>query len=183
MKFTHSPSIARWTPPRPAVMVFSNKKVKAFFTFVALSLLTLCASQSLAVEPGEVLNDPVLEARAREVSKGFRCVVCQNQSIDDSNAGLARDMRVLVRERLVAGDSNAEVSNYMVSRYGDYVLLKPPLNKSTYVLWFGPLLIIGLGILTLFIFYRRRQNSTAVTPEGLSDEERHRLEALLKGEE
>jgi cytochrome c-type biogenesis protein CcmH len=71
----------------------------------------------------------------------------------------------------------------MVSRYGDYVLLKPPLNKSTYVLWFGPLLIIGLGILTLFIFYRRRQNSTAVTPEGLSDEERHRLEALLKGEE
>jgi len=151
--------------------------------FFALLMMALSLSPVFAVEPGEVLDDPVLEARAREISKGLRCVVCQNQSIDDSNADLARDMRVLVRERLVAGDSNVEVTNYMVSSYGDFVLLKPPLKKSTYVLWFGPLLIVGLGILTLFIFYRRRRKLVAAPPEGLSDEERQRLDALLKDEE
>jgi cytochrome c-type biogenesis protein CcmH len=149
----------------------------------AVLLLVLSVSPGFAVEPGEVLDDPVLEARARQISKGLRCVVCQNQSIDSSDADLARDMRVLVRERLVAGDSNVEVNNYMVSRYGDFVLLKPALKKSTYVLWFGPLLIIGLGILTLIIFYRRRRSLVAATPEGLSDEERRRLETLLKDEE
>ena len=150
---------------------------------LAAILLALSMLPSFAVEPGEVLDDPVLEARAREISKGLRCVVCQNQSIDGSNADLARDMRVLVRERLVAGDSNVDVTNYMVSRYGDFVLLNPPLKKSTYVLWFGPLLIVGLGILTLVIFYRRRRKLVEVTPEGLSDEERSRLETLLKDEE
>jgi len=149
----------------------------------AVLLLVLSVSPGFAVEPGEVLDDPVLEARARKISKGLRCVVCQNQSIDSSDADLAGAMRVLVRERLVAGDSNVEVNNYMVSRYGDFVLLKPPLKKSTYVLWFGPLLIIGLGILTLIIFYRRRRSLVAATPEGLSDEERRRLETLLKDEE
>ena len=149
----------------------------------AVLLLVLSVSPGFAVEPGEVLDDPVLEARARKISKGLRCVVCQNQSIDSSDADLAGAMRVLVRERLVAGDSNVEVNNYMVSRYGDFVLLKPPLKKSTYVLWFGPLLIIGLGILTLIIFYRRRRSLVGATPEGLSDEERRRLETLLKDEE
>jgi cytochrome c-type biogenesis protein CcmH len=162
---------------------FMNRKTKTFFTLVAFNLMTFCTSLSLAVEPGEVLVDSALEARARDISKGFRCVVCQNQSIDDSNAGLARDMRLLVRERLVAGDSNDEVTDYMVSRYGDYVLLKPPLKKSTYVLWYGPLLILGLGFLILFIFFRRRQNSSVVIPKGLNDEEHRRIEALLKDAE
>ncbi|MFC1673702.1 cytochrome c-type biogenesis protein, partial [Pseudomonadota bacterium] len=100
-----------------------------------------------AVEPNEILKDPALETRAREVGKGLRCVVCQNQSIDDSNAELARDMRVLVRDRIVAGDSNEEVMAYMVDRYGDFVLLDPPFKASTYVLWIGPAIIAALGLL------------------------------------
>ena len=162
---------------------FLNRKTKTFFTLVAFNLMTFCTSPSLAVEPGEVLVDSALETRARDISKGFRCVVCQNQSIDDSNAGLARDMRLLVRERLLAGDSNEEVTNYLVSRYGDYVLLKPPLKKSTYVLWFGPLLILGVGFLILFIFFRRRKNFSVVPPKELNDAEHRRIEALLKDEE
>lgn len=183
MKFTHTPSINRPTPTRHMVDVFLNRKTKTLIVFMILSLVTLYSPSSLAVEPNEVLSDAALEARAREISKGFRCVVCQNQSIDDSNAGLARDMRQLVRERLVAGDTNAEVTNYMVSRYGNYVLLKPPLDKSTYALWYGPLLIIGLGFLILLIFFHRRQNSSVVTTEKLNDEEQRRFEALLEEEE
>ena len=153
---------------------------------IGFFLLVLSITPGLAVEPSEVLDDPVLEQRAREVSKGLRCVVCQNQSIDDSNAELARDMRVLVRERIVAGDTNQQVSDYMVSRYGDFVLLKPPLNTATYVLWFGPVLIVGIGILALFFFYRRRRDdgvtASEAPPVALSDEERLRLDALMKDE-
>jgi len=152
---------------------------------LAVLLLTLNMSAALAVEPGEMLDDPALEQRAREVSKGLRCVVCQNQSIDDSNADLARDMRVLVRERIVAGDSNQQVTDYMVSRYGDFVLLKPPLKESTYVLWFGPALIIGFGVFVVFVFYRRRQNPGEITeapPQTLSEDEQSRLDALMKDE-
>lgn len=147
-------------------------------------LLLISALPAQAVEPREVLDDPVLEQRARKVSQGLRCVVCQNQSIDDSNAELARDMRILVRDRIVAGDSNQEVKNYMVSRYGDFVLLKPPFKPATYVLWFGPALIVGLGIFALFFFYRRRQGQVGqadgANPQELSDEERKRLDALMK---
>lgn len=183
MKFSHIPFIDRPTSTRPVVDISLNRKTKSFFIFIALSLMTFYSSPTFAVEPSEVLTNTVLEARAREISKGFRCVVCQNQSIDDSNAGLARDMRLLVRERLVAGDTNAEVTDYMVSRYGSYVLLKPPLNKSTYALWYGPLLILGLGFLILLVFFRRRQNSSVVTTEELNDEEKRRIEALLEDEE
>ncbi|MBT4933284.1 MAG: cytochrome c-type biogenesis protein CcmH [Rhodospirillaceae bacterium] len=147
-------------------------------------LLALGFSPAMAVEPSEILDDPVLEERAREISKGLRCVVCQNQSIDGSNADLARDMRVLVRERLLAGDSNIQVTDYMVSRYGDFVLLNPPFKAATYALWLGPLLIIGLGLFVVVVFYRRRGSTDVVeaVPVALSDEESRRLEALMKDE-
>jgi len=139
-----------------------------------------------AIEPSEIIADPVLEARAREVAKDLRCVVCQNQSIDDSNAELAGDMRVLVRDRILAGDSNEQVLAYMVDRYGDYVLLNPPFKTSTYVLWFGPPVIGVLGLFWVVSFYRRRttdgdeavQASSQTAP--LSDKERKRIDALLK---
>lgn len=150
---------------------------------LALLLLAVSALPALAVEPSEVLDDPVLEARAREISKGLRCVVCQNQSIDESNADLAGDMRVLVRERLLAGDSNQQVIDYMVSRYGDFVLLNPPFKLATYALWFGPLFIVGLGLFGVVVFYRRRGGALD-TPvvAALSTEESRRLEALMKDE-
>jgi cytochrome c-type biogenesis protein CcmH len=109
-------------------------------------LAALClTSASFAVEPQEMLKDPALEARAREVSKLLRCVQCQNETIDESNAEIARDMRVLVRERITAGDSNQEIIDYMTSRYGDYVRLKPRFMPSTLVLWFGPLIVLMFG--------------------------------------
>ncbi|NQV57241.1 MAG: cytochrome c-type biogenesis protein CcmH [Rhodospirillales bacterium] len=111
-----------------------------------------------AVQPNEVLANPVLEARAREISKGLRCIVCQNQSIDDSNAELARDLRVLVRERLVAGDSDADVIGYVVSRYGDYVLLDPPVQATTLILWFGPLVFVFLGLIGIILYFRRHSS-------------------------
>ena len=137
-----------------------------------------------AVDPREVLEDPVLETRAREISKGLRCVVCQNQSIDDSDATLARDLRLLVRERLVAGDSDSQVVDYVVSRYGDFVLLKPPFKFATLALWLGPLLFVTLALLAGFAFFRRQrtqQQQTSSAPSSLSDEQRRRLDDLLKG--
>lgn len=157
---------------------------------MALALALALPVTANAVEPDEILADPTLEARAREVGKELRCVVCQNQSIDDSNAELARDMRVLVRERIQAGDSNDQVIAYMVDRYGDFVLLDPPFKASTYVLWIGPGVIAVLGVFGVLAFFRRRQGaggegaSDAAAPEAkaqpLSDEERRRLDALLK---
>lgn len=146
---------------------------------LALALLASFAAPAFAVNPDEVLSDPALEARARELSKDLRCLVCQNQSIDDSDAELARDLRVLVRERLVAGDSDDDVIAYVVSRYGDFVLLNPPVKLKTYALWFGPAFILLLGIVALFFFYRKRP---AAVPKAapLSDAERARLEALMK---
>lgn len=143
----------------------------AFFVVLALP--------TAAVEPKEVLADPALEARAREISKELRCLVCQNQSIDDSNADLARDLRVLVRERLTQGDSDDQVLDYLVKRYGDYVLLKPPVKSSTYVLWFGPLVILILGIVGLFFFLRGRRPAAAVQTAALSEDEKRRIDTLL----
>lgn len=133
-------------------------------------LLCLCfalAGPALAVNPDEMLADPVLEARAREISAGLRCLVCQNQSIDDSDADLARDLRILVRERLQAGDSNAQVEQYLVDRYGEYVLLQPRLNSHTWILWVAApgLLLAGLGGIWIA---RRRQadmDKTVLTAE------------------
>ncbi len=152
--------------------------------FIAALVLFLCLGSALAVEPEEMLDDPVLEERAREISKVLRCLVCQNQSIDDSNAGLARDLRVLVRERLTAGDSNEETIDYIVDRYGDFVLLRPPVRPGTYALWYGPALLIVIAGLGLVLFFRRRAPSTvkAAPPPPLTQEERARLKALLDEE-
>lgn len=155
--------------------------------FALLFLVALLASgPALAVNPSEVLDDPELEARAREVGKDLRCLVCQNQSIDDSDAELAQDMRVLVRERIVAGDSNIEVIDYIVSRYGDYVLLNPPFKAKTLALWVGPGAFLLAGVLGVFFFYRGRQQQVtanvgvAKTAKPLSDDEKKKLADLLK---
>ena len=148
---------------------------------VALFLALVFTFPALAVEPSEILPDPALEARAREIGRALRCVVCQNQSIDDSTAEVARDMRRAVRERLVAGDSDANVFAYMVARYGDYVLLKPPFKAGTLVLWLGaPLLLLVAGA-ALLLAARRRRHTPIVAPKPLDEEERRRLDALLKG--
>jgi cytochrome c-type biogenesis protein CcmH len=148
---------------------------------VCVLALAALISPALAVEPSEVLPDPALETRAREIGRALRCVVCQNQSIDDSSAEVARDMRRAVRERLTAGDSNGDVFAYMVARYGDYVLLKPPFKAGTLILWLGaPLLLLVAGA-ALLLAARRRRHTPIVAPKPLDEEERRRLDALLKG--
>jgi len=117
---------------------------------------------AFAVDPGEILKDPKLEQRARSISKGLRCVVCQNQSIDDSDAKLARDLRVLVRDRIIAGDSDMAVVDYVVSRYGDFVLLRPPVKGVTLVLWLGPIIITLFGLIGLIYFFRRQRKYARV---------------------
>ena len=149
---------------------------------VALLLAALPLSSAHAVNPDEMLADPALEHRARVISRDLRCLVCQNQSIDDSDAGLAKDLRVLVRERLKAGDSNEQVIDYVVARYGDFVLLKPPMKGSTIVLWAGPAVVALFGILALILFYRRRSAASPVAAQPLSPEERARLNKLLEGD-
>lgn len=153
-----------------------NLIVMAFF---AAALFGFSSGPAQAIVAGEEIDDPVLEARAREIGKELRCLVCQNQSIDDSNADLAKDLRRLVRERLVAGDSNQAVKDYIVVRYGDFVLLKPPFKPITYALWLGPglfLLLAGAGVAV----FLRRQSRRAPTAEApLDDDERRRLDSLL----
>jgi cytochrome c-type biogenesis protein CcmH len=147
---------------------------------LALSLLASLAVPALAVQPDEVLKDPALEARARDISRELRCLVCQNQSIDDSNAPLARDLRVLVRERLNAGDSNDQVLDFVTDRYGDYVLLRPPFKTGTLVLWLGPAAVLLLGGIGVAVFLRGRKRAVLagdVAP--LSAEESRRVERLL----
>lgn len=145
--------------------------------FFALLALTVCLIvPALAVSPNEMLDDPVLEQRARDISAGLRCLVCQNQSIDDSDADLARDLRILVRERLVAGDSNADVEQYLVDRYGEYVLLNPRLNNHTLVLWIAAPIILVLGIFGIFQATRRAAPKRG--GETLSDDEKRVLAEL-----
>ncbi len=149
---------------------------------VVLALLVaVLAVPAFAVEPDEMLEDPALEARARELSKEVRCLVCQNQSIDDSNAGLAKDLRVILRERLVAGDSDAEIKTFLVDRYGDFVLLKPPVKAETLFLWYGPFAIGALGAIGVAVFLLRRRDGSAVNeaPVPLTGDERKRIDALL----
>jgi cytochrome c-type biogenesis protein CcmH len=141
------------------------------------ALLMLLALPAHAVEPSEMLPDPALESRAREIGRELRCVVCQNQSIDDSAAEVARDMRRAVRERLAAGDGDEKVFAYMVARYGDYVLLKPPFKAGTWALWLGgPLVLLVAGGMLLIAARRRKPPAP---PQPLSDEEQRRLAALL----
>ena len=148
--------------------------IRALPAALALYLLTI-AGPAHAVRPDEMLADPQLEARAREVGQELRCLVCRNQSIDDSDADLAHDLRVLVRERLTAGDSNDQVVAYIRSRYGDFVLLRPPFEIATLLLWGGPILVLLLGGVTLARFYRGREENAPP----LSAEERRRLASLL----
>ena len=134
-----------------------------------------------AVQPDEMLTNPVLEARARDISRGLRCLVCQNQSIDESDAGLARDLRLIVRERLVAGDSDQAVIDFVVARYGDFVLLNPPFKSTTYLLWFSPPLVGALGIVAVVAFFRRRAQAVdAEAPAPLSRDEQRRLAGLMR---
>jgi len=162
--------------------VAETMMLKAVSFLVMLAVFAPFGAQ--AIEPSEVLKDPVLEARARDVGRGLRCVVCQNQSIDDSNASLAADMRMLVRARILAGDTNEQVMAYMVDRYGDFVLMDPPFKASTVVLWLGPGAMAILGIVGLVFFYRRREGEgstvASVQTSILSHEEQNRLDRLLK---
>jgi len=148
----------------------------------ALLLLSIVAAAALsgpvsAVEPDEILADPVLESRAREISRNLRCLVCQNQSIDDSNADLARDLRILVRDRLVAGESNDQVIAFITARYGDFVLLRPPFKPTTWLLWLGPGIVFVLGAMATFVWFCRRAGDSEPPP--LSDAEERALGALL----
>ena len=144
---------------------------------LVLALVLLLATPVIAVQPGEMLEDPAKEARARELSKELRCLVCRNENIDESNAELARDLRLLVRERIVAGDTDDEVIAFVVERYGEFVLLNPPATGSTLILWFaGPAML--LGALAIAGGYLRRRRPEAA-PEALSDAEKSRLEKIL----
>ena len=127
------------------------------------AMIALGAAPALAIGVGEALDDPVLEARARAMGKELRCLVCQNQSIDDSDADLARDLRRLVRERLMAGENEAQIKAYLVSRYGDFILLKPPFKAKTYALWLGPAVILLLagGGAALYLRRQARRPETA----------------------
>ncbi len=146
---------------------------------LCLALGVTMAGPAGAVEPDEILTNPVLEERAREISKGLRCVVCQNQDIDSSNAGVARDLRLLVRERLVAGDSDDEVMTFVRARYGDYVLMSPPLTQATYALWFAPVFLAAISLLAFVAVMRRRKS--AHPTDGLSPEEELQVARFLKG--
>jgi cytochrome c-type biogenesis protein CcmH len=146
-----------------------------------VTLALLIAAPAFAVQPDEMLADPALEARAREISKELRCLVCQNESIDDSNADLARDLRLLVRERLTAGDSDQQVIDYLVARYGEFVLLKPQFSTANAALWLaGPAtFLIGLG--AIYAFLRSRKPRAVGGEAPLSDEEKAELDRILKG--
>ena len=156
-----------------------NNVKRALFFFCLLVFSMGPQNDAGAVEPDEMLDNPVLEARAREISRYLRCLVCQNQTIDDSSADLAKDLRKLVRERLVAGDTNDEVMQYIVDRYGDFVLLKPPMQSNTLILWFGPAAILIVGLLMVMAFYRRsRRNFSRGTPD-LTEQEQRQLRDIL----
>lgn len=147
--------------------------------YLALLILLLVPRVGFAVQPDEMLKDPALEARARHLSSELRCMVCQNQSIDDSEAPLARDLRLLVRQRLVAGDTDRQVLGFLVARYGDFVLLKPPLRSDTLLLWGLTPIVLVVGMVGLFLAARRRKMQNLQTAL-LTDEEHTRLAALLE---
>ncbi|MBI2236753.1 MAG: cytochrome c-type biogenesis protein CcmH [Magnetospirillum sp.] len=145
----------------------------------AVLFALLLALPAVAVTPEEMLKDPAQEHRARDIGKDLRCLVCQNQSIDDSDADLAKDLRIIVRERIMSGDSNEQVLKFVVDRYGDYVLLNPPFKATTLVLWLGPFLVFAGGLAAVLAFYRRRR-AQPQQPAPLSAEEKRRLEKLMK---
>ncbi|WP_366943230.1 cytochrome c-type biogenesis protein [uncultured Litoreibacter sp.] len=144
-----------------------------------LAICMVFATPLFAVEPDEVLDDPVLEARARAISEDVRCVVCQNEPIDSSNAGVARDLRMIIRERLLVGDTDQEVFDFLVLRYGDYVLFNPPWKPSTYALWLGPFVILFVGFVAVVIALTRRRTAQ---PASLTKAEQEKLDAMRGGD-
>jgi cytochrome c-type biogenesis protein CcmH len=159
---------------RPAT--FRARLLSAWLLSAMLSLVALTAH---AVEPGERLADPALEARARTISGELRCLVCQNESIDESGADLAHDIRILVRQRLTAGDTNSQAIQAVVNRYGAFVLLKPPVEPATYLLWYGPPALVLFGLAGTMLWVRRRQ-ATSVDIAPLSPDEASRLDGLMR---
>ena len=153
-------------------------KRSAFLALAVMTLLSAFVLPSGAVTPDEVLDDPALEARARDISAGLRCLVCQNQSIDDSDADLAKDLRVLVRQRLVEGDSDQEVVGYIVSRYGEFVLLRPRFSARTLALWATPAIILVGGLAYLVVNAKRRRTISEAQP--LSNQEQADLQKVLR---
>lgn len=150
------------------------------YLLLAVLFSLLLPLPARAVQPDEVLSDPKLEQRARAISSELRCLVCQNQSIDDSDAPLARDLRLLVRERLRAGDTDGEVIDFIVDRYGEFVLLRPRFEPQTYVLWLAPPLILCLAALLIIAAYRRRRASLDLdASRDLTDDEKRRIKELL----
>jgi cytochrome c-type biogenesis protein CcmH len=159
------------------------KYLMRFLQPLVFLIALLTSAPSWAVQPDEVLSDPALEARARAISKELRCMVCQNESIDDSDAPLAHDLRVLVRERLKAGDSDQQIINFLVSRYGEFVLLRPRLSWHTAALWGTPPALVLLGIIVIVVVERRRRKSSAQTaPVSLTAAEEARLAEILRGD-
>jgi cytochrome c-type biogenesis protein CcmH len=161
----------------PAQTPSTAKRVRRLVLIASMLLLAPLTAHS--VEPGERLANPALEARARAISGQLRCLVCQNESIDESGADLAHDIRLFVREHLTAGDTDAQTIQAVVSRYGAFVLLKPPVEPATYVLWYGPPLLVATGLAATFLWLRRRQPAPADTAP-LSAEETRRLEGLMR---
>jgi len=156
------------------------RKRSAFAALLLGAALAVQGTVALAVNPDEVLPDPALEKRARTISGELRCMVCQNESIDDSNAELARDLRILVRDRLKDGDSDEQVMDFIVDRYGEFVLLKPRLNARTVLLWGFPVVVLLIGAVALiFAFRGRRQAGEA--PKPLTESEKTELSRLLDG--
>ena len=177
----HPPIAARWVPPSPRKR--GDGRVRGSFRAacafaITFLLLLLVSPTAHAVRPDEMLADPALEARARDIGKELRCLVCRNQSIDDSEADLAHDLRVLVRQRLAAGDTDRQVVDYVVARYGDFVLLKPPFKLDTWLLWGGPGLVLLIGLGGLGRYLRRQAGMTAPPP--LSADEQGRLAHILE---
>jgi cytochrome c-type biogenesis protein CcmH len=159
--------------------------MKPILACVFAVALVAGSSAAYAVQPDEIMSDPAKEARARDLSRELRCMVCQNQSIDDSEAPLARDLRLLVRERIAAGDSDAQVLDFLVARYGEFVLLKPRLEPHTYLLWLLPPLALAGGGVALWLHNRRRTRSAAAEDQSLHQltaEEEARLEQLIVSE-
>jgi cytochrome c-type biogenesis protein CcmH len=159
--------------------------LKQFFACVLAMAVLAGSSAAYAVQPDEIMSDPVKELRARDLSRELRCMVCQNQSIDDSDAPLARDLRLLVRERIAAGDSDAQVIDFLVARYGEFVLLKPRLERHTLLLWLLPPLVLAGGGFALWMHNRRRGKSAIaedLSSFKLTADEEARLERLIAAE-
>jgi len=157
--------------------------IKALFLVPLFSVLVL--AQAFAFTADDPLDDPVLEARAKDLHDALRCMVCKGQAISDSNAELARDMRVIVREKIAAGETDDQILTFLSDRYGDFVLLNPPIKPGTYILWFGPVAVLLIGGISVFFMFRRRRTRGALgsasveTTTALSDEERRTLDQLL----